>query len=76
MHHNITEIQGAKGKTIAKITVTNESDFRSITVLFTDRTAIHFTLRPRIEIQPELLDWKTGTAEMLSGYEVILEHDE
>ena len=44
MPHNIIEIDGVIGKTVEKITVTNESDFRVITVRFADRTAIHFTL--------------------------------
>ncbi len=65
MPQNIIEIDGAVGKTVQKITVTNESYFRVITVRFSDQTAIHFTLHPRIEIEPELLDWKTGDGEIM-----------
>jgi hypothetical protein len=72
----ITEIEGAVGKTVQKITVTNESYFRVITVRFSDQTAIHFTLHPRIEIEPELLDWKTGDGEIVREYDMIYEHDE
>jgi hypothetical protein len=73
---DIIEIEGAVGKTVEKITVTNESDFRNITVRFSDRTAIHFTLRPRIDVEPELTDWKTGDGETLREYAIIYEHEE
>jgi hypothetical protein len=73
---NIIEIEGVAGKIVAKITVTNESDFRDVSVRFTDRTGIHFALCPRIEIEPELLDWKTGDGEILKEYPVIFEHEE
>jgi hypothetical protein len=75
MAHNIIEIEGAIGKTVERITVTNEWDFRGITVRFADRTAIHFTFVSRIDIQPELLDWKTGDGEVLREYAVIHERE-
>jgi hypothetical protein len=73
MPQNIVEIRGAVGKMVEKITVTNEGDFRMVTVRFADRTAIHFTLRPRLEIVPELLDWKTGDGQLVKEYAVIHE---
>ena len=76
MPHNIIEIDGAIGKTVENITVTNESDFRVITVRFADRTAIHFTLHPRIEVEPELVDWTTGDGEALREYPIIYEHEQ
>ena len=76
MPHDIIELDGVIGKTVEKITVTNESDFRVITVRFADRTAIHFTLHPRIEIEPELVDWTTGDGEGLKEYPIIYEHEE
>jgi len=41
------------GKTVEKIIVTNESDFRAITVRFTDKTAMHFTICVSIALEPE-----------------------
>jgi hypothetical protein len=75
MPHNIVEIDGAIGKTVEKITVTNESYFRVITIRFADRTAIHFTIHPRIEVEPELVDWTTGDCEALKEYPTISEHN-
>lgn len=76
MPQRVLEIEGALGKTVQKITVTNESYFRDITVRFSDQTAIHFTLCPRIETEPEILDWKTGDGEIVREYDIIFEHDE
>jgi hypothetical protein len=73
MPHNIIDIDGVIGKTVEKITVTNESDFRLITVRFADQTAIHFTLHPRIEIEPELVDWTTGDGKLLRSYAFVRE---
>lgn len=76
MPHNIVEIEGVAGKTVQRITVTNEFNFRDITVRFSDQTAIHFGVRPRLEIEPEMLDWKTGDGETLREYDIIYEHEE
>ena len=76
MPHKIIEIKGAVGKTVQKITVTNESNYRDITIRFWDQTALHFELYPRIEVEPELLDWKTGDGQLLKEYGTIYEHDE
>lgn len=75
MPHNIIEIDGVTGKTVEKITVTNESDYRVITVRFGDRTAIHFTLQPRIEVEPELVDWATGDGQALKQYPILYQHE-
>jgi hypothetical protein len=45
MPHRIHEYPEVIGKTVAKVTVTNESDWHNITVKFTDNTAIHFAIR-------------------------------
>jgi hypothetical protein len=74
--HRIIEIEGVAGKTVQRITVTNEHNFRDITVRFSDQTAIHFDIRPRLEVEPEMLDWKTGDGEELREYDIIYEHEE
>jgi hypothetical protein len=38
----------AVGKTVAKITATNEPDFRSISADFPDKTVLHFTIYARL----------------------------
>lgn len=76
MPHKIVEVEGVAGKTVQRITVTTQFNFRDITVRFSDQTAIHFSIRPRIEIEPKILDWKTGNAELVREYDVICEHDD
>jgi hypothetical protein len=73
--HKIVEVEGVAGKTVQRITVTNEFNFRDITVLFSDQTAIHFSIRPRIEIEPKTLDWKNGNGEIVREYDVIYQQD-
>jgi hypothetical protein len=45
---------------LKRVTVTNEADFRNITIKFTDATALPFDLCVSLDIDPELVDWKTG----------------
>ena len=53
MPQRIHEYHEVVGKTVAKVTVTNESDWRNITVKFTDNTAIHIGIRPFVQMEPE-----------------------
>jgi hypothetical protein len=73
MPQNIIEFKDVAGKIIERITLTNGSDFRCVSLRFTDRTDLHFTLCPRIEIAPELMDWKTGDGKVLKEFPVIYE---
>jgi hypothetical protein len=68
MPQRIHEYPEVIGKTVAKVTVTNESDWRNITVKFTDNTAVHFGIRPFIQIEPEHVDWSTGNGKILRSY--------
>ncbi len=73
MPQNIVKYKEAAGKVVEMITLTNEPDFRAVTVRFTDRTAMHFTLHARIEAHPELMDWKTGDGKILKQYPIVYE---
>ena len=73
MPHPIHEYPEVIGKTVAKITVTNESDWRNITVKFTDNTAFHVAIRPFVQMEPEHVDWTTGDARILRSYPFVRE---
>jgi len=73
MGQNIIEFKQTAGKTIDKITLTNESDYRSLSVCFTDKTALHFLVTPRVEFDAALEDWKTGNLESIKTYPQIYE---
>jgi hypothetical protein len=75
MPQKIIEFKEAAGKVVEKITVTNDTEFRAITVRFVDHTAMHFTLHPRIEFEPELMDWKTGDGKVLKEYPTVYEKE-
>jgi hypothetical protein len=76
MSQKIHEYVEVAGKVVEKITATNESDYRCITIRFTDKTAFHFGLRPRITMEPEFIDWKTGNGKLLRSYPFVREKGE
>jgi hypothetical protein len=73
MPHHIHEYPEVIGKTVAKITVTNESDWRNITVKFTDNTAFHVAIHPFVQMEPKHVDWTTGDAKILRSYPFVRE---
>jgi hypothetical protein len=42
MRQNMVNVEAIAGKTVEKVTVTDESDFRDISIRFTDKTGSHF----------------------------------
>ncbi len=73
MPQNTIEFKEIAGKTIEKITLTNESDYRSLAVCFTDKTALHVSVTPRLEFAAVLEDWKTGNLEPIKTYPCFYE---
>lgn len=73
MPHDIRNLKGIAGKTVEKVTVANESDFRCVSVRFTDKTALHFTLYATLSIDPELVDWKTGDGRRIRQFPRVIE---
>lgn len=68
MPQNTIEFKETAGKTIEKITLTNESDYRSLSVCFTDKTALNVSVTPRLEFDAVLEDWKTGNLTPIKAY--------
>ena len=73
MAQDIVKLKGIEGKTVEQVTVTNESDYRCISVRFTDKTALHFGLNTTLNVDPELVDWKTGDGRSVRKFPVIVE---
>ena len=71
MSQRIYEYPEVIGKTVSKVTVANESDWHNISVKFTDNTAIHFSIRPFMQFEPEHIDWTTGNGKILRSYPFI-----
>lgn len=71
----IIEFKDAAGKTIEKVTVTNEPEFRAVTIRFTDKTAIHFAVRLRVNFDAELIDWQTGNGQPIRTYKCVRESE-
>ncbi len=75
MPQRIHEYPEVIGKTVAKVTVTNESDWHNISVKFTDNTAIHFTIRSFMQFEPEHIDWTTGDGKVLRSHPFVRERE-
>ena len=73
MAQDIVKLKGVEGKTVDQVTVTNESDYRCVSVRFTDKTALHLSLHAKLNIDPELVDWKTGDGRSIRKFPVIVE---
>jgi len=61
------------GKTLDEIQVTNYHEWRCVTIRFTDKTSIHFTLKVKLTVEPELSDWKTGNDKILKQFRSVKE---
>ncbi|HEY2496512.1 MAG TPA: hypothetical protein VGK24_05540 [Candidatus Angelobacter sp.] len=46
-----------KGKIVENVEI--DADVAAVTILFQDKTALSFELKPRLSVFPELSDWKT-----------------
>jgi hypothetical protein len=71
MSPNPIEFKEIAGKTIEKITLTNESDYHSLSVCLSDKTVLHFSVTTRVEFEAALEDWKTGNLEPIKAYRRI-----
>ena len=69
----IREYKEVKGKVIDRITLTNEEDFRCVSIRFSDRTAIHFEIELSLLVKPEFMNWKTGDGKLIKSYPVVKE---
>lgn len=48
-----------KGKSIEELKLYLSADDTSLSILFADKTLLHFDLEPRITVRADLSDWKT-----------------
>jgi len=53
-----TYFREVKGKIVERVEI--DPDLNAIIILFQDKTALSFSLEPRLTVFPELSDWKTG----------------
>lgn len=73
MPQEISYLKGVAGKTVERISVVNEAEFRCVTIDFTDRTSLQVDLHVTLNIDPELQDWKTGNHRKLRKYPTVKE---
>ena len=75
MSHPIRDYPEVVGKIIDRITLTNEEDFRCVSIRFSDRTGIYFEFESSLAVKPEFMNWKTGNGKLIKSYPVVTEGD-
>lgn len=50
----------AVGKTVEFVEMGTSADFPCVEIGFTDKTALHFLIEPRLTMEPSYSDWRTG----------------
>jgi hypothetical protein len=67
MRKNFDYTKGCRGKTVDRITFSTVQAY-TLTIEFTDETAMTFTLRPEARLEPELMDFKNGGVRSVRRY--------
>ncbi len=65
------EFPEVKGKTLSGIEVSSDSEYFGITVSFQDKTALTFTVEPRVAVFPVLADWTNGEEKIVKNYRAV-----
>ena len=61
----------AKGKTIERVELDVSSDYYTVEVRFTDKTALSFDLEPCVRVFSEFVNWKTGNYRPLKRWRPV-----
>ncbi|MCU1301523.1 MAG: hypothetical protein JWQ87_1807 [Candidatus Sulfotelmatobacter sp.] len=60
-----------RGKVVSFIRESLEDYGTLVVVEFTDQTALTWTVRPKVVLEPELMNWKAGNGKTLRCYPAI-----
>ena len=60
----------AAGKTVEFVEMGTSADFPCVEIGFTDKTALHFLIEPRLTMEPTYSDWTTGNLRPLLEWPV------
>ena len=62
----------AKGRVVAEVELSISSDYNIIEIVFDDKTSLCFNLESRVQISPELVNWKAGEYKPLKRWRPVL----
>jgi len=58
----------AKGKTIEKVEFSASVDHHDITIWFTNKTSLNFSIEAGFTLKPEYSDWKSGEQRIVRSW--------
>jgi hypothetical protein len=62
----------AKGKVVAEVELSISPDYNIIEIVFDEKTSLCFNLESRVQIAPELVNWKSGSYKPLKRWRPVL----
>jgi hypothetical protein len=69
---NSPEFPEVRGKVVDKVVFTDDGHGEpNIEIMFADKTSLYFELRPRVTLEPELWDWRTGNSRVMKCYPAV-----
>jgi hypothetical protein len=71
-YERVQKFPMAKGKIIAEVELSISPDYNVIEVFFQDKTSLSFNLEPRVQVVPELVNWKSGSYKPLKRWRPVL----
>ena len=71
-HSKFFYFRPAQGKTIEKVEFSASVDHHDITIWFTNKTSLNFSIEAGFTLKPEYSDWKSGEQRILRAWRPIL----
>jgi hypothetical protein len=59
-YQRVLKFPQAKGKIIAEAELSISPDYNIIEIVFQDKTSLTFGLESRVQVFPEIINWKSG----------------
>jgi hypothetical protein len=71
-YQRVHKFPTAKGKIIAEVELAISPDYNIIEIVFADKTSLSFNLESRVQIVPELVNWKSGSYRPVKRWRPVL----
>jgi len=70
-NRRVLKFSQVKGKTLEEVEFSTGHGSNSISLLFRDKTALHFNIEPGFTLFSEYADWKTGDMEPIREWKPV-----
>src|SRR5215471_15128452 len=70
-HSKFFYFRPAKGKTVEKVEFSASVDHHDITIWFTNKTSLNFSIEAGFTLKPEYSDWKSGEQRIVRSWPLL-----